>query len=178
MGRDDDIWHNRKPSRKVIIYNPRQTVLITCTAEHDAERLTGNYDVFPSHWHMPVSLNPKMYAIAVNKEHRAAELIKESQHFVVNFMPYSHYDKIVRAGKISGAYSDKLEQIGLHKKPTEKIMDYFRLTEAAGWMECEVVNIVEAGDSFIFVGKVIYEHLEKDEVRPFNVKGEEYTTTR
>src|SRR6266446_7067472 len=61
---------------------PRQVVLIT--TRHGSEE-----NVWPMDWHGPLSIQPSLYGIAVNRGSYGAELIRKSGIFVVNFMPAS-----------------------------------------------------------------------------------------
>ncbi len=162
----------------VKIFNPRQTVLITCRGETVSlgkkEELE---DVFPLDWHSPASYEPMIYSIFVNKKILGHELIKNSKTFVVNFMPFSATKNIILAGKHHGEFHNKLELIELTRQNCEKLVDCFKLKEAIGFLECEVVNQIDIGDHTLFLGKVVYERLLKQQKRPFHIDGLTYTTT-
>ncbi len=141
-------------------YAPLQVILITCRGhsshfgkEEEME------DIFPLTWHTPVSQSPEMYAIAVSKKMTASlEMIRSSNVFCVNFMPFDLKDKIIKASKFFAKH-DEFKELGFGKEECEKI-DCPRIKEALGFLECEVANEIEAGDHALFIGKVVNSHLE------------------
>lgn len=160
------------------VHNPRQVVLVTSRADM---KIMGK-DILKDNiitlaWHMPVSFSPSLYAIAVGKTRFSCGLIKKSKSFVVNFLPYSLKEKAVICGSKSGEHIDKFAEAKLTKEESSSV-DCPRIKEAAGYLECEVVNEVEAGDHIIFIGKVLKSE-EKEEVnRLFQVGGGVFTTTK
>ena len=115
-------------------------------------------------WHMPVSFEPKLYAIAIGKTRFSAGMINKSKAFVVNFVPFSLKDKALVCGTKTGAHIDKFEESGLTKEESDSV-DCARIKEALGYMECEVVNEVDCGDHTIYIGKVLHSNVKKDEKR-------------
>ena len=162
----------------MLIYNPRQMVLITCRGKY---KIMGKEeekdDILPLSWHSPVSSHPPMYAIFVQNNLMAVSIIRESKAFVVNFIPYSFVDKIKQAMGLSGEYTHKCETLGLHEAECEKI-DCFKIKEALGWLECEVVEEKEYGDYVLFVARVLSSFLEREDKRPFPIEKDVFTTTR
>ena len=163
----------------MIIFNPRQTVLISC---HGKLKTLGKevekHDIFPLNWHSPASWNPGMYAIFVSKLMPAVEIIRNSKSFVVNFIPYTLKQAVIKAGKHHGEHVEKAELIGLHHAPCEKLVDNFRIKEAIAWLECEVVEEKEVGDHILFLARVVWSHLEKPERRLFHIDADKFTTTK
>ncbi len=160
-----------------IITNPRQTVLVTCRSQVkvlNKEIVKDN--IITLDWHMPTSFKPEIYAISVGKTRFSMELIRKSKVFVVNFMPYSFKDAVLRCGRVSGKHVDKFEDTGLTKVETEKL-DCPRIKEAVAWLECEVIGELETGDHIIFIGKVVNSELMKKEKRVFHLDGDNFTTT-
>jgi flavin reductase (DIM6/NTAB) family NADH-FMN oxidoreductase RutF len=162
----------------MLIFNPRQTVLITCQGEHEVlGKVEQKHDIIPSHWHSPVSQHPPMYAVFLHKSLMAVQLIRSSRCFVVNFMPYELVDTIKTAMRVAGEFTEKCDAIGVHESPCIKI-DCFRLKEAVGFLECEVTEEKELGDHVMFIGKVLLSEEGPDVKRPFHVEGDNFTTTR
>lgn len=108
----------------------------------------------------------------------AVSIIRDSGCFVVNFVSFSFVDKIKSAMSISGDFSEKLNDVGFVEASCEKLVDCFRLKEALGHLECELVEEKELGDRVMFVGKVLFSNLVRDDNRPFHVEGDRFTTTR
>lgn len=160
------------------IYNPRQTVLLTCRGGHVVVgKEVEKDDVVPCSWHSPVSSHPPMYAVSLDKKLMAVSIIRDSGCFVVNFVPFSMANIIKRAMGISGEFLEKCDALGVHEMPCEKLVDCFKLKEALGWLECEVVEEKELGDHIMFIAKVLSSYIEHDDKRPFLVDGDKFTTT-
>ncbi len=163
----------------MLLFNPRQTVLVTCRGSFTVVgKSEEKDDVVPLSWHSPISSHPPMYAIFLNKSLMAVSIIRNSGCFVVNFIPFSLLETVKSAMRTSGEYLEKCSAIGVHEINCEKLVDCFKLKEALGWLECEVVEEKEFGDSVMFVGKVLFSQLDHDEKRPFHVDGDHFTTTR
>ena len=158
------------------IYGPCQTVLVTCREEIEfMGRKKAIDNIITLDWHMPVSFEPFLYAIAVGKKRASYELIKKSKVFIVNFIPFTLKDAALFCGRHSGLHHDKFLETKLTKIEAEHV-DCLRIKEAIGYLECHVINEIEAGDHVIFVGEVAYEHLKGEEKRLFH-DGEDHFLT-
>jgi len=163
----------------MLIYNPRQMVFVTCRGEFSIlGKKEEKDDVIPTTWHTPISAHPLMYAIALKKGLMGEQLIRSSGGFVVNFVPFTLSETAKKAMGLSGEYVEKCDTIGVHELPCEKLTDSFRLKEAIGWLECEVVEEKEIGDHILFIGKVLHSEMGYEEKRLFHVQGEGFTTTK
>lgn len=159
---------------------PRQVILVSSRG-HVKKPLSKDIgvkdNIFTLSWHMPVSFNPELYAIAVGKKRFSLGLLRESGVFVVNFMPYKLKEAVLFCGSHSGEFIDKFKDANLTKEEAESI-DCCRIKEATGCLECEVVNEIDAGDHVIIVGKVLKVIVKKDEKRVFQKLGaDSFTTT-
>ena len=135
--------------------DPRQVILVTSREEMDIMGKNQIKDnIITIAWHMPVSFNPKLYAISVGKTRFSKDVISKSKAFVVNFVPFDLKDKVLKVGMKSGMHMDKFSEIGLTKKESNSV-DCPRVGEALAYIECEVINEVDAGDHIIFIGKVV-----------------------
>ena len=154
-------------------------MLISCRGH--AERLgrkIEHEDIFPSDWHSPASYDPPRYAIFISKKMIAADIIRDSKTFVVNFMNFNDRDTIIAAGKHGGEYHQKAKQIGIELAEADHILDCPKIKNATGWLECEVIQELDVGDHILFLAKVIHAELtDKTAKRPFHIDGENYTTT-
>ena len=160
------------------ITSPRQVILVSCRAEIKS-RFSPEKEVKDNiitlAWHMPVSFEPLLYAISVGKERYSLDIIKKGNVFVVNFMPFELKKEVLFCGRHSGEVIDKFKEAGLKKEEAETI-DCPRIKQALGYLECEVVNQIEAGDHIIFIGKVLKKELKKNIKRIFQTK-DRFTTT-
>ena len=135
--------------------DPRQVILVTSREEMDVmgkKQVKDN--IITLAWHMPVSFNPYLYAIAIGKTRFSCEIIKKSKAFVVNFVSDKLGKEALVVGTKSGQHIDKFSETGLTKEECESV-DCPRIKEALGHIECEVINEVDAGDHIIFIGKVL-----------------------
>lgn len=159
------------------ITNPRQVILVTSRSKVDIlgkEAVKDN--IMTLAWHMPCSFNPELYAISVGKQRYSHQLIHESKVFAVNFIPFSLEEKALFCGTHSGEHLDKFEAARLTKEECDKI-DCCRIKEAIAYIECEVIDEIEAGDHTIFIGKVLNSSVTKHDKRLFQSIGRKFTTT-
>ena len=157
---------------------PRQAVLITCRAFASVlGRKVEKDNVFMCTWHMPVSSDRKWYAISVGKTQFSHELITKGKCFVVNFMPASMKDQVWQVGSRSGKHRDKFEEENLDTHEAENV-DCSRIVGALAYMECEVIQGIDAGDHTLFIGKVVNSDMVKEGKRLFHVDKERFTTTK
>lgn len=134
---------------RVAYCTPRQVVLIT--ARHN-----GAENVWPIDWHVPLSMEPKLYGIAVNRASYGAQLIRASNAFVVNFVPATWEEAIFLCGRTSGRAVDKFAATGLMREEAESV-DSPRLANTLGFLECRVEQVVETGDHTFIIGRITHE---------------------
>ena len=142
--------------------DPRQVILVTSREEMDIfgkKEIKDN--IITIAWHMPVSFNPNLYAVSIGKTRFSAEIIKKSKAFAVNFVGPLLKEQVLFCGTKSGMHIDKFSEAKLTKEECESI-DCPRIKEALGYIECEVINEVDAGDHIIFIGKVLNSNIKKD----------------
>lgn len=159
---------------------PRQAVIVSCrgnTKRAFSNEIEERDNLITLSWHMPVSFDPELYAISVGKERFSHKLIEESGVFAVNFLPYHLKDEALFCGRNSGEHIDKFEKTKLKKEEAESI-DCCRILNAAGIMECEVIDSKEAGDHTIFIGKVLKKIDKKGGKKLFQAGGDGFTTTK
>jgi flavin reductase (DIM6/NTAB) family NADH-FMN oxidoreductase RutF len=152
--------------------DPRQVILVSSRAEMDIlgkKELKDN--IITLAWHMPVSFNPKLYAIAVGKTRFSCEMIKKSKAFVVNFIPFELKKEVLVCGTKSGMHVDKFKEAKLTKEEASSV-DCPMIKEALGYMECEVVDEIEAGDHIIFIGKILNSDVKKEGERLMQKAGD------
>jgi len=158
------------------IHHPRQTILVSSreTIEIMGKEIEKD-DIITVSWHMPVSFKPELYAISIGKQRFSAEIISKSKAFVVNFIPYTLKETAIFCGTHSGKHMDKYQEAGLTMEEAESI-DCGRIKEALAYLECEVINEVDAGDHIIYIGKVVNKE-EKDHEKRLLQGGKDFTTS-
>jgi flavin reductase (DIM6/NTAB) family NADH-FMN oxidoreductase RutF len=161
-----------------LLYNPLQTVLITCREEVMILGKNVHKDnIITIDWHMPTSFEPGMYAISIGKTRFSHKLISKGKAFCVNFMPFELKEKVLYCGRHSGEHIDKFKEAGLAKEECENI-DCPRIGEALGYIECEVIHEIDTGDHVIFIGRIAGAKELKTGKRIFHTEGDNFTTTR
>lgn len=159
------------------IANPRQVILVSSRAEIKSKFSSENEvkdNIFALSWHMPVSFEPALYAIASGKERFSTKLIKESNVYCVNFMPFELRKEVLFCGRNSGENIDKFKESGFEKEECDRI-DCPRIKQALGFLECEVIQEIDAGDHIIFIGKVL-NSMNKGGKRIYQVKSDKFST--
>lgn len=155
-----------------------QTVLISCSAEiSQLGKKQIKHNLITVDWHMPVSFTPQLYAIAVGKNRFSLRLIDSSSVFCVNFMHSHMTDKLLLCGSMSGEMIDKFEKAKLTREECRSI-DCCRVAEAPAWIECHVVQRIEAGDHIIFIGEVLSSEKKMSFKRPLHARGGNFTSTK
>lgn len=106
-------------------------------------------------WHMPLSFEPPLLAIAVGQGRFTATLIAESGEFALNVPPPELVEKVYRAGKTSAAGGgDKFSALGLTPEPA-RVIKAPLVAECQGHIECRVEAEYPGGDHRLFVGRVV-----------------------
>ncbi|MFC1697136.1 flavin reductase family protein [Nanoarchaeota archaeon] len=135
------------------IFNPRQVILVSSRAETDVMgKIEVKDNLFTLSWHMPVSFDPPLYAFSTGKSRFSTELIQKSKVFVVNFLSSDHEDAAVFCGSHTGKHMDKFKECDLEKKEADTVD--CPVIEGASYIECSVVDEIEAGDHIIIIGKI------------------------
>ncbi len=115
-------------------------------------------------WITTVSAEPPLVSIAVGRTRYTHECISGSREFVVNLPTMDILKEVQLAGSMSGRDVDKFKKTGL--TPEESIaVKTPRVKECAAHLECKVVDVEEAGDHTIFIGKVVATTCELEAVR-------------
>ena len=150
-------------------HNPTQTVLVS-------SKLDDKENISVCNFHMPTSIEPRIYAVSLNKNSLSKELIEKSKVFVVNFMPFRYTEEVKKCGLISGKHKNKFETTNLRKENCEMI-DSFYIKESSAYIECEVNNVMESGDHVVFFGEIIGGKVFNDEKRLLKKDKGSFTTT-
>ncbi|MCK4589459.1 MAG: flavin reductase family protein [Nanoarchaeota archaeon] len=159
---------------------PRQVILVTCRGSLKKEMSTEIQEkdgIIAVAWHMPVSKEPFLYAIAIGKTRFTHQLIEQSQSFAVNFMSADQKEAIIKCGTISSKHIDKFKEANLTKEECESI-DCPRIKEVIGYLECQVKQKIPAGDHTVFIGHVHNHKLNKDKPRLYHITKDKFAQTR
>jgi len=114
----------------------------------------GAHNVMPLAWHMPISTDPPLVAIAVEQSRHSVDMISHSQEFALNFPTRPLLHHVQYLGALHGDRVDKFEATQLETfSPTH--ISAPLLVNCAGWIECEVREVMPFGDHVLFIGLVM-----------------------
>lgn len=114
----------------------------------------GANNVFPVAYSMVLSIVPPLVGIAVHPSRYSLDVIRKTNEFALNIPSRDLLHHIQYLGSLSGADFDKLE---LTKLPTfrSRRLNAVLLEGCVGWVECSLENIIEVGDHFLCIGRVV-----------------------
>jgi flavin reductase (DIM6/NTAB) family NADH-FMN oxidoreductase RutF len=159
------------------IFNPRQTVLVSCSCEMEAfGKKNEKNNLIAIDWHTPLSFDPLMYAISVGKNRYSLDLIRNSKVFAVNFLPYTLKDAVIFCGRNSGRNINKFNETRLNEISCDKI-ECVRIKEALAHIECEVVEEIDVGDHILFIARIVFSKEHDIGKRIFHTDENNFTTT-
>ena len=113
----------------------------------------GRMNVMPLAWHMPISTDPAMIAIAVERSRYTADVIRHSQEFVLNFPTRPLLHHVQYLGSLHGDRVDKIDATQLETFAPMKVTAPL-LSACAAWVECSVIEAIPLGDHILFVALV------------------------
>ena len=114
----------------------------------------GKANVMPLAWHMPVSADPPLVAIAVEQSRHSADVIRHAQEFALNFPTRPLLHHVQYLGALHGDRIDKIEATQMETFGPTHITAPL-LSACCAWIECEVVEAIPLGDHTLFVGNVM-----------------------
>jgi flavin reductase (DIM6/NTAB) family NADH-FMN oxidoreductase RutF len=110
---------------------------------------------------MPVSKNPPLIACALGKNFYSTKLIKENKEFIINVVEEKFKKQIYFCGFNSGYKVDKFKETNLTPKKSKSVSVPI-IDEAIAHMECKLEKIIETGDKYLFIGKVVEAYAKKE----------------
>ena len=134
---------------------PEQVVLVTTRGPR------GNPNVMPVGWTATVSGDPRMFALAIDKESYTLELIRKTRQFVVAYPHEGMGRQVLHAGSCHGRDRDKIAECRLATQKA-RIVSAPLLADAVANFECKMVNIYQPGDCPVVVGKVVAAHVNRN----------------
>jgi len=141
----------KKASRLI---NPGNLIAVSAC---DGSRAT----ITPCAWHMPVSKEPPLFAVALAKKHFSSFAIRKSKEFVINIPDWDLVDKMVICAASSGRETNKFEEAELTRVAASALTHAPVVSECLANIECKLVEAKEAGDHYIFVGEAVAAFFEE-----------------
>ena len=116
-------------------------------------------NAFTASWVTQVSSEPPMVVVAVHNKHQSSRLIKDNKAFAVNMVGEGQ-EAVVKAyyGPAESGY-EKLVGTSVSDSPHTGTP---LIPGAIGYLDCTVVDTVQAGNHTLFVGKVKAASLDDD----------------
>lgn len=148
-----------EPERRAITLAGR--VLLGGPVALVTSRHHGLSNVLPVAWHTPLSAEPPLVGIAIERSRHSADLISHSQEFAINIPARPLLHHVQYLGSLTGRHVDKLEATQMETFAATHITAPL-LRGCLAWIECEVTEAIPIGDHTLFVGLVRAVHVDPD----------------
>lgn len=140
-----DIYH---------LLHPKMAFFLTSVSKD------GRPNVMACAWATPVSEEPPIAIVCVEKNAYTAELIRQTREFAINIPSKRLLKALWICGKTSGRDTDKFKKAGLKITNAQKLKAPL-IEGCIGYIECRLWKTVEAGECYAFFGKIV--HAEADD---------------
>lgn len=105
---------SKNPANEIVPYNTHYFPL------HLAFLTVGDNMMPIAHW-MVISKEPFRFLIAMQLGNYSLKLLRKFQEAALHFMPWQDRERVVRAGYMSGDFSNKAEKLGFSLISAEKL---------------------------------------------------------
>ncbi len=137
------------------ILHPKLVALITSIDEKNKP------NVCTVAWIMPVSIEPPLITVALQKRHKTTDNIIKTKEFVANIPSEKQIELAKSCGSVSGWKTDKIKEFKIEIDKAKKIKTP-RIKDCAGYIECELYSYFEAGDHYLFNGRILITEVEEE----------------
>jgi flavin reductase (DIM6/NTAB) family NADH-FMN oxidoreductase RutF len=114
----------------------------------------GNVNVMPVAWHMPVSSDPMLIAVAIEQSRHTLDLVRSSEEFALNFPTRRLLHHVQYLGSLRGEDIDKFEATQLETFDASHVSAPL-MRDCVAWIECEVQEILPFGDHHLCIALVV-----------------------
>jgi flavin reductase (DIM6/NTAB) family NADH-FMN oxidoreductase RutF len=114
----------------------------------------GRHNVMPVAYAMNLSIVPPLIGIALHPGRHTTDIIRKTNEFAINIPTRDLLHHVQYLGTLSGADFDKLELTNLPTFQARRVGTVL-LEGCVGWIECSLEDMVEMGDHFLAVGRVV-----------------------
>ncbi|MDA0353072.1 MAG: flavin reductase family protein [Chloroflexi bacterium] len=122
-------------------------------------RYRGQTNVMPLAWHMPISSDPPLIAIAIEQSRYSVEMIDHSEEFALNIPKRPLLHHVQYLGALRGENIDKLEAAQLAHFAPSRITAPL-IEGCAAWIEAGVRHQLPFGDHVLYVAEVMAVHVD------------------
>jgi flavin reductase (DIM6/NTAB) family NADH-FMN oxidoreductase RutF len=125
--------------------------------------LTVANNLMPMAWWTPISKEPFRFLIAMDRKNHTLSLLREHREAVLNFLPWTERERVVRAGYLTGRKAKKVERLGFHLSAAQQLKCTGVVEGAYAAFELVVVAELQepAGDHVPFVCDVVHVHRQQ-----------------
>lgn len=102
-------------------------------------------------WATPASFDPPMFLVALDRLHYSVDFVKSTRNFAVNVLAEGQERLAGLFAKQAILGEDKLAAAAFRPGETGAPI----LADAVAYFDCEVKQLVEAGDHFLVIGAVV-----------------------
>lgn len=125
----------------------------------------GKPNVMTASFLMPISFEPKYVAFSIAPNRHTFKNLKEVKEFTFNICDESMLEEAKICGSYSGRDTDKFKLAKLETEKSLKVRPPV-LKKSPISFECKVEEMKEFGDHWLVVGKVLGEHVRKEDFIP------------
>lgn len=122
-------------------------------------------NMFTANWLTQVSFDPPLLALSVENNGHSIELLRRGGSFAVSVFTREQREETGILGKRWSLRPDKIEAVSYRLGSTGCPI----LQGAVGAIECQVTNSMDAGDSTVFLGRVVAAYLDGDGATPLTM---------
>ncbi|MFC1771036.1 flavin reductase family protein [Candidatus Margulisiibacteriota bacterium] len=153
----------------ISFYKPNISVFVISVDENDKP------NGMITNFNMKASLDPPRFAVGLSKRSYTQELIHKSQEFVIAVANKEMEEDLLFFGTNHG---DKVDKFSVTNILTQKATEVRTplLSGATINFECKVIQTIDAGDHYIFLGEVLAAHLDSTKKVLINLKGNKEQT--
>ena len=114
----------------------------------------GRHNVLPVAYAMNLSIVPPLIGIALHPGRHSTDVIRKTNEFAINIPTRDLLHHVQYLGTLSGADFDKLELTNLPTFHARRVGTVL-LEGCVGWIECALEDMIEMGDHFLVIGRVV-----------------------
>jgi len=118
----------------------------------------GSENALTVSWATPASFDPPMFLVALDRLHYSIDFVKSTRNFAVNLLAEGQERLAGQFARQAMAGEDKLAGVARREGETGAPI----LTDAVAYFDCELTNVVEAGDHYLLLGRVVDAGLLRD----------------
>ena len=111
----------------------------------------GSENALTVSWATPASFDPPMFLVALDRLHYSIDFVKSTRNFAVNLLAEGQERLAGQFARQAMAGEDKLAGVARREGETGAPIP----TDAIAYFDCELTSVVEAGDHFLLLGRVV-----------------------